>query len=275
VTTGAGSRSDSGSGPTLSAPFTAPVARMLAEHVRAQFLSFLRNVALSVVSIVMPALLFAFIAMADSTREYAPGVTFAEYFLASMAAYAVSSVMIFNFGVSVAVERGEKVDVLIRAGPLPPTIYLAARVLTALAFALVALGVLFVFAFLAVGVDMPLSTWLLLGGELLVGSVPFIALGFAIAYLAGPNAAVAIANVTYLMLAFASGLFIPFNSLPPFVQSIAPLLPVYHYAQLAWTAVGIAGEPPLVSFAWLTGYAVVFLAIAAWAYRREMGRSFA
>jgi ABC-2 type transport system permease protein len=252
----------------------ASMTRMLAEHTRAQFLGFARNVALSAVTIVMPSLLFAFIAMSNGRREYAPGVTFGSFYLASMAAYAVSSVMIFNFGVTVAIDRGQKVDVLMRAGPLPSAVYLAARVVTALAFGLIALVVLFAFAYLAVGVGMPVTTWLTLGIELLVGAIPFIALGFAIAYLAGPGAAVAVANIAYLVLAFASGIFMPFDSLPPFVQSIAPYLPTYHYAQLAWSAVGLRTESTLASLAWLTAYSVAFLAVAAWAYRREEGRTF-
>jgi ABC-2 type transport system permease protein len=250
------------------------MGRMLVEHTRAQFLTFTRNVALSAVSLVMPIVLYAFIATTDPGREYRPGVPFSAYFLASMAAYAVSAVMIFNFGVTVAIDRGQRVDRLIRAGPVPPLVYLTARVITALAFARHALAALCVFAALAVGVEHAASTWVALGGVLLVGAFPFIALGFAIAYLAGPNAAVAIANITYLVLAFASGIFISFDSLPEFIQAIAPSVPTYHYAQLAWGAVGLAGESPVVSFTWLVGYGLVFLAVAVWAYRREEGRTF-
>jgi ABC-2 type transport system permease protein len=247
---------------------------MLLEHTRAQLLTFLRNLALSVVTLVLPIVLFAFIAMTDPVREYRPGVTFGAYFLASMAAYAVSGVMIFNFGVSVATDRGARVDRLIRAGPVLPVLYLAARVITALTFAVLALAALFSFAATVVGVAMPTSQWLTLGGALLAGALPFIALGFAISYLAGPNAAVAIANITYLVLGFASGIFIPFDALPGFVQSVAPYLPTYHYAQLAWGAVGMPVEPALDSFAWLAAYGLGLLAVAAWAWRREEGRVF-
>jgi ABC-2 type transport system permease protein len=247
---------------------------MLLAHTRAQFLSFLRNVALSVVTLVMPIVLFAFIATTDSARAYKDGVTFGAYFLASMAAYAVSAVMIFNFGVTVAVDRGQRVDRLMRVGPLPPMVYLAARVITALAFALLSLAALFSYAFLVAGVRMELGAWLGLAGSLLIGAFPFIALGFALAYVAGPNAAVAIANITYMVLAFASGIFIPFDQLPGFIRAVAVYLPTYHYAQLAWGAVGLPTESALVAFAWLIGYGVALLAIAGWAYRREEGRTF-
>ena len=252
----------------------AQVGRMLAEHVRAQLLMFVRNVALSVASVVLPVMLYAFIGGSGGSMEVAPGVPFSAYFLASMAAYAVSAVMVFNFGVSVAVDRGQRADALIRVGPMPPAIYLVARVVTAFVFGILALLVLFAFAAVVVGVDLPVTTWFLLGGWLLVGAFPFIALGFAIAYLAGPNAAVAIANITYLGLAFTSGLFIQFESLPAFVQTLAPFLPTYHYAQLAWGAVGVPVEGTVLSLGWLTGYGLAFLLVAAWAYRREETRAF-
>lgn len=264
----------SGTAAPAPVPLTAPLGRMLTEHARAQLLTFARDVALSVATIVLPSMLYAFIAMSDPNRLQAPGVTFGAYYLASMGAYAVSAVMIFNFGVTVAVDRGQRVDLLIRAGPVPPLLYLAARVITAFVFALAALVVLFSFAYLVVGLRLALETWLALGGALLVGAAPFVALGFAIAYLAGPSAAVAIANISYLALTFASGIFIPLDSLPEFVRGIAPYLPTYHFGQMAWTAVGVVDQPIAASLAWLAGYGLLFIAIAAWAYRREEGRMF-
>lgn len=83
------------------------------------------------------------------------------------------------------------------------------------------------------------------------------------------------ANLVYLPLAFASGIFLPLEQLPIFVQRVAPYLPTYHYAQLAWSAVGAGREPVGTSVAWLAGYAVVFIWAATRAYRREAEREFA
>lgn len=63
--------------------------------------------------------------------------------------------------------------------------------------------------------------------------------------------------------------------MPAFLRSIAPLLPTYHYAQLAWGAIGAANETSAASLAWLVGYTVAFFGLAAWAYRREARRKFA
>jgi ABC-2 type transport system permease protein len=123
-------------------------------------------------------------------------------------------------------------------------------------------------------VAQPLGVWVEMTLRLLVGSIPFIGLGFAIGYLAGPHSAPAVANLVYLPLAFASGLFVPPSQLPRFVQSFAPYLPTYHYGQLVWGSLRASTEPLGVSLAWLAGYAVLFFALALRAYRGEERRKF-
>jgi ABC-2 type transport system permease protein len=182
--------------------------------------------------------------------------------------------MVFNFGVTLATERAQKVDVLVRASPVPPLVYLAARTATALFFSLVALVVLFVYAYATAGIQLTLDRWLALGAALLVGSVPFIGLGFAISYLASPNAAVAIANLVVLLLAFSSGIFIQFDQLPEVVRVVAPYLPMYHFARLGWGIVGLSGESLPTSAVWLSGYAVALFALALYGYRRLERRRF-
>jgi len=146
--------------------------------------------------------------------------------------------------------------------------------LNALAYALLSLVVLIAYAIVVGGIRQDLTVWLDMIARLLAGSVPFIALGFSIGYLCGPNVAPAVANLVYLPLSFASGLFMPLSQLPGFVRGIAPYLPAYHYGQLGWSAVGANTERLPVSLAWLAGYTLLFLAIAIRAYRNEESRKF-
>ena len=130
----------------------APIPRMLWAETRAKLLSRLRAPAFSVLSIVLPTMFFALFFGIFSNQ---PGVTaseLAKYFLASYATYGVANVMVFNFGIGIANERGQKQDVLQRATPLPPAVAAAAQVIFSLTFALIALIVLFVYAFIAGGV---------------------------------------------------------------------------------------------------------------------------
>ena len=71
-------------------------------------------------------------------------------------------------------------------------------------------------------------------------------------------------------MAFASGLFIPINTMPAIVQQIA--LPAYHGGMLARVAVGVpSASAQWVHVVWLLGFTAAFLALAVWAYWRDQG----
>ena len=253
----------------------APILPMLVRQTGAEFLKLWRVPAFSITSLFLPVMFYAFIGIGQSKLVISPGVTFGAYFLGSMAVYAVANVMIFSFGISVATERGMKMDVLMRATPMPPWVYLLSKCITALAFAAMTLIVLFPFAYIAGGVRLEALQWVTLAYRVLLGSIPFIALGFAIGYLSGPNSAVAVINLIYLPTAFASGLFFPKQLLPQFVQAIAPYLPLHFFGQLGWDAVGAPTDGSVTTdWLYLAGYGVLVFALALWAYRREEGRKF-
>ena len=255
-------------------PLIAPLWRVLLVQTRAEMRMRWRVPAFSLTNIALPVVFFTFFGLPSAHLVRPDGISVGAFLVASFGAYAVGSVMVYSFGIGVAVERGMKVDLLMRVTPLPPGVFLLAKVLTALVFALVTVVVLIVYGMAAGGVEQPPVIWASMITRLLAGSLPFIGLGFAIGYAAGPNSAPAFANLIYLPLAFASGLFVPPRQLPEFVQGVAPYLPTYHYGQLAWGALGAGSEPLGVSLAWLAAYAVVFFALALRAYQREEQRKF-
>src|SRR6266571_3810261 len=175
-----------------------------------------------------------------------------------------------------AIERGQKQDLLLRASPLPPSIYLLAKVVNAALFALVALIVLFVFAHFTASVNLAAGTWVTLAARLLLGSIPFIGLGLGFGYLVGPNAAPAVINFVYLPTAFASGIFIPVSQLPDFIKGLAPYLPLNPFVELGWNAIGVNTDRAVsTDVLYLVAYAVGFFALAMWAYRRDTAAKFA
>ncbi len=251
---------------------------MLAKQSYAEFIKLFRVPAFSATSIVLPAMFFAFIGLGQAKQPLYAGsnVTFGAYFLASMALYGVANVMVLGFGISLANERGQKQDLLMQSTPLPPVVFFIAKTLSALVIAFMALVVLSLLAVLSGGVHLTGSHWLTLFTRAMVCSLPFVGLGFALGYLAGPNSAPAVTNLIYLPTAFASGLFFPLRLLPQFLQNIAPYLPLYRGAQLVWDSVGAPIEGGTITTDWLYmgGYAVAFFVLALWAYRRDQGRKF-
>jgi ABC-2 type transport system permease protein len=257
---------------------TAPVLPMLARQSYAEFVKLFRVPAFSVTSIVLPSMFYAFLGIGQAREPLFRGsaVTFGEYFLASMALYGVANVMVLGFGISLANERGQKQDLLMKSTPLTAPVYFTAKALSALAIALISILVLSLFAVLAGGVHLSASQWWTLGTRAMVCSIPFIGLGFALGYLVGPNSAPAVTNLIYLPTAFASGLFFPLRLLPQFLQDIAPYLPLYRAAHLVWDSVGAttAGESISTDWLYIAGYTVAFFLLALWAYRRDQGKKF-
>jgi ABC-2 type transport system permease protein len=195
--------------------------------------------------------------------------------MASYGAYAVMSVALFSFGVAIAAERGLGWNKLMRVTPLPPVMTFAAKIAMALLFGAFSLTTLFAFGALVGGVRMPILDWLSLVGLLVAGMIPFVALGLAIGYLAGPNSAAAVANLVFLPLSFASGILMPIEFLPGIIQRVAPYLPAYHVAELGWGVLGAGdGKGAGQHLLWLAGYTSVFLALALVAYRRDEGKNY-
>jgi ABC-2 type transport system permease protein len=195
------------------------------------------------------------------------------YLLGSYGAFGVIGAALFGMGVSVAAERGQGWLMLKRATPMPPLAYFTAKVLMSI---LVGACIVLLLAALGAGpggVRLSAPAWMLLFITLSLGAVPFCALGCVLGYASGPTSAPAIANLIYLPMSFASGLWIPIQFLPDAVQRVAPALPPYHLARLAHAV--ISGNPAgvITSIAALAAFTALFLGAAVIAYRRDDDRT--
>lgn len=247
---------------------------VIAYFVYCEVIKLLRIPAFSIPTLLFPIMFFAFFGLPNLGNQI-EGVDAGPYILASYGTYAIMSVALFSFGVSIAAERGLGWNRLLRATPLQPLTYFAAKIVMALIIGLITLLALFAFGGIVGGVHLPALLWAQLIGLLVLGMIPFVALGLCIGYVAGPNSAAAIANLIYLPLAFASGLLLPVPYLPAFVQSFAPYLPAYHAGQLGWTLLGAGdGSSILGHLAWLAAYTAAFLVIGVVAYRRDEGKQY-
>lgn len=252
----------------------APVLPMLLAQTRSLLVGYLRVPAFSVTSLALPIVFYTFFGLPNIKYHLSDGLSVGVYLMCSFAAYGVSSVMVFSFGIGVATQRGQKIDVLQRATPLPAWVALASTILNAAVFAVASLVLLMAFAVLVGGIRFNVTIGVQIVGLLLLGSIPLIGMGLAIGYLSGPNAAPAVANLVYLPMAFASGMFIPVSQLPDFIKSVAHYLPTYHYAQLAYTPIHHADEGLGTALAWTGVWAVLLFGLAVRAYRREQQRKF-
>jgi ABC-2 type transport system permease protein len=188
----------------------------------------------------------------------------ASYLLATYAAFGVIGPALFGFGVGLAIERQQGWLELKRVSPMPTSAYFFAKIAMSMAFALAVVLLLSACGVLLGDVDISLGTWLRLLALLLLGTLPFCALGLFIGTLVKGQAAVALVNLVYLPMALLSGLWLPLAVFPQVIQKLAVVWPAYHLGQMA---LGVIGQVDGVRYgmhaATLLATTVLFLSLAA------------
>ncbi len=250
------------------------MASITAAETRAEFTKLIRLPAYVIPTLAFPLAFYAFFGLAFGAQHAIAGTTMATYLLATYGAFGVVGCALFGFGVSVAVERGQGWLLVKRASPMPPAAYVLAKLFTSMAFAAVVVLMLFAVGAEFGGVRLAPQTWITLFAVLVVGSIPFAAIGLAIGSIAGPNSAPAIVNLIFLPMSFAAGLWIPIEALPPVVANIAPYLPTYHLGQLALGTLGAGHGSAALHVLALLAWALAGAGLAAYGLRRDEGRTY-
>jgi ABC-2 type transport system permease protein len=248
------------------------LARVLPVEAKYEFLKLVRLPAYAVPIIVFPLMFYALFGLAFAGRS--GRATVALYQIATMGTFGVIGAAMFGLGVSVAGERGQGWMTVKRASPMPMAAYFGAKMAVAALFGAIIVALLFAMGVAFGNVRLEPGVALELAGVLIAGAIPFCALGLAIGYLAGPNSAQPIVNLVYLPMSFASGLWMPFEMLPKFVKDLAPWLPPFHLARLALGIVGLDPSSPATHAMALAGFTLIFLALAAFGYRRDEGKTY-
>ncbi|WP_045234211.1 ABC transporter permease [Deinococcus pimensis] len=259
--------------PTTATP-SPSLPRAVVALSRAELVKLLRVPAFAIPTLAFPTLFFAMFGLPNVGRTLA-GVDAGAYLVVSYAAYSLLSVALFSFGVSVASERALGWSRLLRVTPMPPAAYLLAKVVAALVTGLATITVLVTFAALVGHVRFEAGVLALVVLKLLAGMTPFVALGLFLGFSVGPTAAAPVANLVVLPLAFMSGLFVPLSLGPAAIREIAPYSPAYHFAQVAWSTIGVRSSGAEVThWLWLAGWGALFAGLALWAYRRDEDRRY-
>lgn len=162
-------------------------------------------------------------------------------------------------------ERAQGWLELKQASPMPRIAYLVAKTITCAAIALITVGILLALGLTLGGVTMTVLEVVKLIAVTMAGAVPFAAMGLLISFILPPNAGAGMINIIYLPMSFASGLWMPIEILPHWIQRIAPALPTFHYAQLALNIFGYAQSGTSMTRHWeaLIGFTCLLLG-AAW-----------
>lgn len=193
--------------------------------------------------------------------------------LGTYGAFGIIGAALFSFGVGVAVERAQGWLLVKRATPMRPLVYVLGKVGASMTFCALIVLALALCAVLLAGVRLAAGQWAALSLVLVLGSIPFCALGLAIGFVAGPNSAPGVVNLIHLPAAFAGGLWLPMEMLPSGVQAVGKWLPQAHLAQLALITVGQQRDPQALWNVTMLGvWTVIAVVAAVAAFRRDEGR---
>ncbi len=197
------------------------------------------------------------------------GHTIARYLLAGYACFGAMGSSLFGIGAWLAVERGQGWLEMKRASPMPPAAYLLAKLCVSITFAVGITILLMTLGTVLAGVHITTLEGFRLLSVMAIGVVPFASLGLIIGLVMPSNATPGVINLIYLPMSFCGGLWMPIESLPHWLQVIAHGLPSFWFARLALRTLGYSDSSPIIAWALLAGYTVLFLSAAAFIFRRQ------
>jgi ABC-2 type transport system permease protein len=212
--------------------------RILINEIHYEVLRALRTRAFSLSAIGFPVMFYCLFGLLLNRHDTIGNVAVAKYLLGGYAVFGSLGAAIFGIGVGVAMDRAAGWLELKHASPMPPLAYLLAKCSMAVVFSLIIVCVLTVLGIGVGHVHLTGGEFARIAGIAALGSIPFSCLGLALAFTVPPASAGGISNLIYLPMSFLSGLWVPLQFLPTFLQKIAPLFPTYHLAQMMYTALG-------------------------------------
>ncbi|WP_320672111.1 ABC transporter permease [Patulibacter defluvii] len=204
----------------------------------------------------------------NETNLSGSGISAPVYFMVSMAAWGTMMSML-STGARIAGERAVGWNRQLRITPLSSRSYLATKVITAYATALLAMATLYV-AGAILGVRLEAGRWVEMSLLILIGLVPFAALGILIGHLLSTDSVGPAMGGGVGILAFVSGFWFPLDD-GSFLHDLGEQLPSYWLVQAGH--VGLGGDAwPLHAWIVVGAWTLVLGLLAARAYRRDTGR---
>lgn len=215
-----------------------------------------------------PVLLFVLFGLGSGTTQF-HGYPLPRYLVASYSSFGAMGAALFAVAGGIAHERGHGWLELLRAFPMPAGAYLFAKLLASLCFGVAVLLILLGLGYATTNLQISAAQAL----DLLLATVAsvllFACMGVALGLLLPANGAPAVLNLVFLPLSLCGGLWIPLESLPKWLQAIAPALPSYYSGRLALHALGYGSGDAIAAVAAMGAYAAAFAMLALWLFRRQ------
>lgn len=208
------------------------VLRVYYLEAKFEFIRSLRNPGFGMPFLIMPVGLFLLFITLSPLPENA---TVAErmFLFTGMAILGIMGPGLFGFGAILAGERQYKLLQLKQALPMPAGAHLIGKFAVALIYATVTIITMIIAAELLGRISLSFLQALLVGLTLMLGVLPFCAIGLYIGARSSAHLAAGITTVVYMPQLYLSGLFFP---MPPSISWIALFMPPFYLNQLVLAA---------------------------------------
>jgi ABC-2 type transport system permease protein len=240
-------------------------------YLRFELIRTLRNRRVLVFSLAFPIILYLLIAAPnrDEHNLSGTGISAPLYFMIGLASFGTMNAMLSS-GARIAAERSAGWNRQLRITPLTTRQYFRAKVATSYLLALISLLALYA-AGLALGVDMAAGNWIQMTWLILLGLVPFAALGILLGHLLTADSVGPAVGGTTALFAFLGGSWYPITG-NGFITHLAKELPSYWVVQASRAGLGAPHPWGSHGFAVITVWTVALVALAAQAYQRDTRR---
>lgn len=230
--------------------------KRLVSHIRSQLRIGFRDPAYMFTSIVLPAGLYWFFAVPESSSAYT-----AKYMTGSFCAFSFFGVIFLQYAINTAQERQSSWAQYLSTLPIPYSLVIVSRLITSIVIGTLACGLIYGVSLAFTPSDLTVSTFFLMILYLTLGGLPFLLMGLVVGNFFSPKAVVPVANFFHLVLSFAGGLWKPPEILPEALQPITPWLPTYHYGLMTWSLASQDIHFELKNFVFLLVFGFAMVAI--------------
>lgn len=233
----------------------------------------------------LPAVLLVLLGSIYGHQATAAHISVGQLFTAGMIAGGIGSTSFQNLGLSVAAERERGTLKQLRGTPMSPAAYFIGKLILVLVCTIAEVAVLIAVGVAFYHLHLPTSAarWWTLAWVFVLGTVACSLLGIAISSLSqSATNSFAVISLPFIVLQFISGVYVPFNNVPPWLQHIAEFFPLKWISQglrsafLPQQAVILEpshswqhGMTALVLLAWIAGGLVLCLRTFRWRSSRD------
>lgn len=204
-----------------------------ASRTHVETLQFLRRRDSLVFTLLFPVILMTIFGSVF-TEDIAPGVSFAQYFVAGIAASGVLLTSFQAMAIEIAIERDDGTLKRLRGTPMPPVAYFLGKIGQVLLTTVLQLVILLAVAVVLFDVELPQTAglWWRFTWIVVLGAAAGTVVGIAFSSVP-PDARSASAVVTppMIVLQFVSGVYFVISQLPGWMVDVASLFPLKWMAQ--------------------------------------------